>query len=54
MSPCVMTFTHQETKKIEEIVLEPGSVMIQQGEARYKWTHGIESTQSQFIQVTLP
>jgi alkylated DNA repair dioxygenase AlkB len=42
LSPCIMTFTHTKTKRVEEVVLEPRTVMIQRGEVRYDWTHGIE------------
>jgi alkylated DNA repair dioxygenase AlkB len=50
-SPCVMQFTHETTKQVVEYVLEPRSVMIQQGEARYKWQHGIENTKLQILMV---
>ena len=51
LSPCVMQFTHHKTKKVIEYVLEPRCVMIQQGDVRYNWTHGIEPTRVQTVQV---
>lgn len=40
-SACVMEFTHSQTKENIKILLEPGSMLIFQGEARYVWQHGI-------------
>ncbi len=54
-SPCVMDFTHSSTG--EKIVqrLEPRSLLIFSGEARYQWKHGIaarktDKYQGQIIQ----
>jgi len=51
-SPCVMTFTHTKTNEKMEYVLNPSSVMIQQGEVRYHWKHGIEPTMIHHVQGT--
>lgn len=40
-APCVMLLTHVETGRQEPILLEPCSLLILQGEARYAWKHGI-------------
>ncbi|KAL1499360.1 hypothetical protein AB1Y20_011567 [Prymnesium parvum] len=39
-SPCVMEWAHAGGERWA-VVLEPGTVVIQQGEARYDWTHAI-------------
>lgn len=38
-SPCVMEFTRAQEKV--PLLLEPGSLLIMQGEARHAWKHGI-------------
>jgi alkylated DNA repair dioxygenase AlkB len=40
-SPCVMFFTHLQTKDHVPILLERGSLVVMQGEARHGWQHGI-------------
>jgi len=40
-SPCVMELISLADKKKVELFLEPRSLVIISGEARYKWTHGI-------------
>jgi len=40
-STCVMSFIHVETKTEKQILLEPNSLLIMSGEARYDWKHGI-------------
>jgi alkylated DNA repair dioxygenase AlkB len=40
-SPCVMKFTHSQTKETAEILLLPGSLLVCKGAARYDWQHGI-------------
>lgn len=49
MTPCKMTFTQKSTKKAVEVVLKPRSVMVQQGDVRYNWTHGIEPHSSEVM-----
>jgi alkylated DNA repair dioxygenase AlkB len=40
-SACVMDFTHTKTLRKVPILLERGSLVIMQGEARHDWKHGI-------------
>lgn len=40
-SICVMDFISLETREHIEVLLEPGSLVVISGEARYNWTHGI-------------
>ena len=40
-SACVMEFTHIKTLEKIAIRLEPGSLVVLKGEARYFWQHGI-------------
>jgi alkylated DNA repair dioxygenase AlkB len=40
-SYCIMDFVHVKSKQKIEVMLEPGSLVIINGEARHKWTHGI-------------
>ncbi|MGB7443073.1 MAG: alpha-ketoglutarate-dependent dioxygenase AlkB [Coleofasciculaceae cyanobacterium] len=40
-SSCVMEFTHSQTQEKADIKLEPGGLLVLQGEARYLWKHGI-------------
>lgn len=40
-SACVMDLRHLENKRHVPILLEPGSLLMLSGEARYRWTHGI-------------
>lgn len=40
-SSCVMTFTHCQTHETVQVLLQPGSLLISQREARYAWSHGI-------------
>lgn len=42
-SYCVMDFTHSQTQEKTQILLEPGSLLALQGEARYVWIHSISS-----------
>lgn len=44
-SHCVMDFSHGKTKQKLSILLLPGSLIILEGEARYKWQHGISRRQ---------
>jgi alkylated DNA repair dioxygenase AlkB len=44
-STCVMQFTSVETDCEEEILLEPGSLLLLAGEARWNWLHGIPARQ---------
>lgn len=40
-SPCVMEFTHSETKAKIPLLLEPRSLVVLSGDARYRWQHAI-------------
>lgn len=40
-SPCVMEFTNKETGQVLPLLVEPRSLFIMQGEARFAWMHGI-------------
>jgi alkylated DNA repair dioxygenase AlkB len=41
ISPCVMIFTHPHSKERISILLEPGSLLVLQGDSRTSWRHGI-------------
>lgn len=38
---CVMDFTHSQTQEKTQFLLEPGSLLILQGESRYVWYHSV-------------
>jgi alkylated DNA repair dioxygenase AlkB len=40
-SSCAMRFTHTEPDASQELLLEPASVLVLSGEARWHWKHGI-------------
>lgn len=40
-SPCVMDFINTKTQEKVAVLLEPRSLMLLSGEARYNWQHGI-------------
>jgi alkylated DNA repair dioxygenase AlkB len=40
-SACVMNFKHKTTRQVVPVLLEPRSMVVMQGEARYDWTHGL-------------
>ncbi len=40
-SSCLMEFHHLDSDNVERLWLEPGSLLIMQGAARYDWKHGI-------------
>lgn len=40
-SPCVMEFTHNQTSEKISVLLEPRSLVVMQGDARYLWKHAI-------------
>ncbi|MDX2050518.1 MAG: alpha-ketoglutarate-dependent dioxygenase AlkB [Rickettsiaceae bacterium] len=43
-SSCIMDLTHDKIKKF--IILEPRSLLVLQGDARYSWKHGIAARKS--------
>lgn len=40
-STCVMQFSDGESERMEQLLLEPRSVLVLSGEARWSWTHQI-------------
>jgi alkylated DNA repair dioxygenase AlkB len=40
-TPCVMEFTQPEAKLKDPVLLEPRSLVVLEGDARYKWQHAI-------------
>ena len=40
-SPCVMDFTHSKTGEKSSLMLEPRSLLVLSGDARYVWQHAI-------------
>ncbi|MHB8209572.1 alpha-ketoglutarate-dependent dioxygenase AlkB [Mucilaginibacter sp.] len=40
---CIMDFINLQTKEKIEVLLEPRSLVVIKGEARYSWSHGIAS-----------
>lgn len=48
-SPCVMVFTSLRTRADVEMLLEPGSLLILQGEARHRWMHGIPARKADVV-----
>ncbi len=42
-SPCVMDFIHPQTNEKASVLLEPRSLILLSGEARYLWKHSISS-----------
>ena len=40
-SPCVMDFTHSKTGEKSSLLLEPRSLLVLGGDARYVWQHAI-------------
>jgi alkylated DNA repair dioxygenase AlkB len=49
-SPCVMIFAHPSTKEQVPLLLEPGSLLVMQGEARSLWKHGIPARKQDVYQ----
>lgn len=48
-SPCVMDFTHSKTNQKIPVLLEPRSLFVLSGDARYAWKHGITSRKNDKI-----
>lgn len=48
-SPCVMVFEHLQTGRRVEQKLEPGSMVVMSGEARYDWTHAIPARKTDVL-----
>lgn len=44
-----IVFSHVETKESISLYLQPGSLLVMVGDARYKWRHGIPSRKSDSI-----
>lgn len=45
-STCMMDFFHSQTEKQMSLLLQPCSLLVLQGEARYQWKHGIRARRS--------
>jgi alkylated DNA repair dioxygenase AlkB len=45
-SPCVIDFTHSKTNEKIPLLLEPHSLFVLSGDARYVWKHGIAGRKS--------
>jgi alkylated DNA repair dioxygenase AlkB len=45
-SPCVMDFTHSKSDEKSPLLLEPRSLLVLTGDARYVWQHAIPSRKS--------
>jgi alkylated DNA repair dioxygenase AlkB len=48
-SECVMNFTNKESGLVIPVLLEPCSLVVLQGPARYEWMHGIPARKSDEI-----
>jgi alkylated DNA repair dioxygenase AlkB len=46
LSACVMEFTHPEDRTCVPVVLEPGSLCVMTGPARFTWRHSIPARKS--------
>lgn len=49
-SPCVMEFTHTETREKIAVLLEPRSLVVLSGDARYRWQHCIAGRKTDHYQ----
>jgi alkylated DNA repair dioxygenase AlkB len=45
-STCVMRFTDSTKSQLHELLLEPRSIVVLTGDARWNWTHGIPGRHS--------
>jgi alkylated DNA repair dioxygenase AlkB len=48
-SHCVMELSHIDGGEIERLLLEPASLVVLAGDARYKWRHGIPARTSDTV-----
>lgn len=48
-STCMMVFKHSESHQQVELFLEPNSLIVIKGQARYDWTHGIPARKTDRI-----
>jgi len=46
LSPCIMDFSNTKTLEKVPVLLEPRSLVVLTGDARYKWTHGITARET--------
>ena len=51
-SLCVMDFCERSSGRKTSVLLEPGSLLVMSGSARYAWTHGIAARKSDPIDGT--
>jgi len=49
LSACEMVFRHRGSGARRSVVLEPGSLLVMQGAARYEWTHEIPARASDIV-----
>lgn len=49
-SACVMNFANKHAGETIPLLLDPGSLVVMKGEARYGWTHGIAARKSDVFQ----
>jgi alkylated DNA repair dioxygenase AlkB len=48
-SHCEMSLLHSQTGEKQSLILEPGSLLALQGEARYVWRHSIPARKSDIV-----
>lgn len=54
-SPCIMNFVHSKTNEKIPVLLEPRSLFVLNGDARYTWKHGIANRKNdKYNGATLP
>jgi alkylated DNA repair dioxygenase AlkB len=46
---CLMRFGHPATGAVADLLLEPRSLFVLRGEARYRWRHGIAARRSDMV-----
>ncbi len=48
-SGATMTFTHLETRKVVDVYINPNSLYVMSGDARYKWSHELAQRKSDVV-----
>ena len=46
---CVMDMRHPDGKRVMNVYLPRGSLLIMEGAARYEWSHGIASRKTDMV-----
>lgn len=49
-STCVMAFDEPKSKQSIQVLVEPGSLMVMTGDARYAWRHSIAARKSDIVE----